>query len=121
MLIYGQTMDKQVCYYIDYLFHAAKVHFIPLVVRVEKRLYGIADFLNYGGKLQMANSVLASLPISYMSCFDVLVNIKEQVIKFMRHCLWRKKTTDVQAKGSALVAWSKICRPKEQGGLGGLN
>jgi hypothetical protein len=96
-------------------------HFIPLVVRVEKRLCGIADFLNYGGKLQMVKSVLASLPISYMSCFDVPVSIKEQVIKFMRHCLWRRKTTDVQVKGSALVAWSKICRPKEQGGLGVLN
>jgi hypothetical protein len=64
----------------------------------------------------MVKSVLASLPISYMSCFDVPVSMKEQVIKFMRHCLWRKKTTDVQAKGSALVAWSKIYRPKEQGG-----
>jgi hypothetical protein len=39
----------------------------------------------------------------------------------MRHCLWRKKTTDVRAKGSALVSWKKICRPKDQGGLGVLN
>jgi hypothetical protein len=39
----------------------------------------------------------------------------------MRHCLWRKKHTEVQAKGSALVAWKKICKPKEQGGLGVLN
>jgi hypothetical protein len=92
-------------------------HFIPLVVRVEKRLCGIADFLNYGGKLQMVNSVLASLPISHMSCFDVPVSIKGQVIKFMRHCLWGKMTTEVQVKGLAHVAWSKICRPKDQGGL----
>jgi hypothetical protein len=35
--------------------------------------------------------------------------------------LWRKKTDDVQARGSALVAWKKICRPKQQGGLGVLN
>jgi hypothetical protein len=46
----------------------------------------------------MVNSVLASLPISYMSCFDVPVSIKEKVIKFMRHCLWRKKTTKVKQK-----------------------
>jgi hypothetical protein len=39
----------------------------------------------------------------------------------MRHCLWRKKNSDVQAKGSALVAWKKICRPKAQGGLGVLD
>ena len=33
----------------------------------------------------------------------------------------RKKNNDVQVKGSALVAWTKICRPKNQGGLGVLN
>jgi hypothetical protein len=92
-----------------------------MVQRVQTRLGGIADFLNYGGKLQMVKSVLASLPIFFMCCLDVPVTIKDQVIKYMRHCLWRKKNTDVQAKGNALVSWKKICRPKEQGGLGVLN
>jgi mannosylglycoprotein endo-beta-mannosidase len=96
-------------------------YFIPMVQRVQKRLEGIADFLNYGGKLQMVNSVLASLPIFYMSCFDVPVTIKDQVIKYMRHCLWRKRNAEVQAKGSALISWNKVCKPKKQGGLGVLN
>jgi hypothetical protein len=39
----------------------------------------------------------------------------------MRHCLWRKKHSEVQAKGTALIAWKKICRPKNQGGLGVLD
>jgi hypothetical protein len=90
-------------------------YFLPMVVRVEKRLCGIADFLDYGGKLLMVKSVLSSLPISYMSCLDIPVTINEQIIKYMRHCLWRKKNSDVQAKGSALAAWKKICRPKNQG------
>jgi hypothetical protein len=38
-------------------------HFLPMVHRVQRRLCGIADFLNYGGKLLMVKSVLASLPI----------------------------------------------------------
>jgi hypothetical protein len=46
-------------------------HFLPMVTRVERRLCGIADFLNYGGKLQMVKSVLASLPILFMGCLDV--------------------------------------------------
>jgi hypothetical protein len=96
-------------------------YFIPMVQRVQKRLGGIADFLDYGGKLQMVNSVLASLPIFYMSCFEVPVTIKDQVIKYMRHCLWRKRNAEVQAKGSALISWKKVCRPKKQGGLGVLN
>jgi hypothetical protein len=96
-------------------------YFLPMVVRVEKRLCGIADFLDYGGKLLMVKSVLSSLPIYYMSCLDIPVTINEQIIEYMRHCLWRKKYSDVQAKGSALVAWKKICRPKNQGGLGVLD
>jgi hypothetical protein len=72
--------------------------FLPMVVRVERRLCGIVDFLDYGGKLLMVKSALASLPFSYMSYLDVLVTINEQVIKYMRHCLWRKKNSEVQAK-----------------------
>jgi hypothetical protein len=64
-------------------------HFMPMVVRVEKILCVIADFLDYGGKLLMVKSVLSSLPISYMSCLEIPVTINEQVIKYMRHCLWR--------------------------------
>ena len=96
-------------------------HFVPIVQRVERRLCGIADFLNYGGKLQLVKSVLSSLPLFYMSYLEVPIAIKDQIIKYMRYCLWRKKTDDVQAKGQALVSWDKICRPKNQGGLGVLN
>jgi hypothetical protein len=92
-----------------------------MVSRVEKRLCGIADFLNYGGKLQLVKSVLASLPIFFMCCLDVPITIKDQVIKYMRQCMWRKKNNDVKARGNALVVWDKICRPKDQGGLGVLN
>jgi hypothetical protein len=96
-------------------------HFIPIIQRVQSRLGGIADFLNYGGKLQLVKSVLSSLPIFFMGCFDVPITIKDQVVKYMRHCLWRKKNGDVQARGSALISWKKITRPKNQGGLGVLD
>jgi hypothetical protein len=69
----------------------------------------------------MVKSVLSSLPMFYMCYLDIPVTIKDQVIKYLRHCLWRKKNNDVQAKGKALVARNKISRPKDQGGLGVLN
>jgi hypothetical protein len=37
-------------------------YFLPMVTRVERRLCGIADFLNYEGKMKMVKSMLASLP-----------------------------------------------------------
>ena len=57
-------------------------YFIPIVTRVEKRLCGITDFLNYGGKLQMVKSVMTSLPIFFMCTLDVPHSIKEQVVKY---------------------------------------
>jgi hypothetical protein len=71
-----------------------------MVQRVQTRLEGIADFLNYGGKLQLVKSVLASLPIFYMCYLDVPVTIKEHVVKYMRQCLWRRKYSEVQADTS---------------------
>jgi hypothetical protein len=95
--------------------------FLPIVQRVERRLNGIADFLDYGGKLLMVKSVLSSLPIFFMYCLDIPVSIKKQIVKYMRHCLWRKKNNEVHSRGPTLVAWEKICRPKNQGGLGVLD
>jgi hypothetical protein len=52
---------------------------------VERRLCGIADYLDYGGKLLMVKYVLSSLPISFLACLDIPVSIKEQLEKYMRY------------------------------------
>jgi hypothetical protein len=65
-------------------------YFLPMVNRVERRLCGIADFLDYGGKLLMVKSMLASLPIFFMCCLDIPVSIKEQ-IKEALECLSMEK------------------------------
>jgi hypothetical protein len=78
------------------------------VQRAQTRLGGIAVFLNYGGKLQLLKFVLASMQIFFMCCFDVPFAIQEHVVKYMRHCLWRKKNSDAHANGSALIAWKKL-------------
>jgi hypothetical protein len=83
-------------------------HFMPMVSRVERRFGGIAYFLDYGGKLLMVKSVLSSLQIFFMCCLDIPVSMKEQLIKYMRHCLWRKKIGDVQSNGPALVLGKKL-------------
>jgi hypothetical protein len=51
-------------------------HFMPMVSRVERRLGGIADFLDYGGKLLIVKSVLSSLPIFFMCCLDIPVSVR---------------------------------------------
>jgi hypothetical protein len=73
--------------------------------------------LDYGGKLRMVKSVLSSLPIFFIACLDILVSIKDQLEKYMRYCLWRNKNNEVQAKGLALIAWTKNGKSKDRGGL----
>jgi hypothetical protein len=88
-------------------------HFLPMVCKVERKLCGITNFLNYGGKLEVVKFVLSSLPLFYMSCLEIPVGITEQIIKYMRHCPWRKKNQEVQACGNVLISWDKVCRPKD--------
>ena len=91
-------------------------YFIPMMQMVERRLCGVANFLNIGGKLEMVKSVLASMPIFYMCMLEIHAAVKEQLNKYMRHCLWRRP--DLEDKRPALVKWKTVCRPKNQGGLG---
>jgi hypothetical protein len=51
--------------------------YLGLPFKVERSLCGIANFLNYGGKLELVKSFLSSLPLFYMSCLDIPVGITE--------------------------------------------
>ena len=88
----------------------------PLVTRLQKKLVGLSSFKNMARRLLLVKSVLNSLLIYLMGCLNVPVTIKTQAIKFLRHCLWRGP--DLEDHRPAMVAWSTVCRPKDQGGLG---
>lgn len=93
--------------------------FFPLVQRVERRLSSCASYLSYGGRLTMINSVLSLLPTFYICSLKLPVCVIEQIDKYQRNCLWRRSESDNH--GPALVAWNKVCKPKNPGGLGVLN
>ena len=50
-------------------------YFLPMVQKVERRLCGITNFLNYGGKLEMVKSMLASMPVFFMCTLEIPVTI----------------------------------------------
>ena len=85
-------------------------HCMSIVNRVEKRLSGIANFLTYAGRLVMVKSVLYSLAVYFMTCLDLPETIKQQINKYLRHCLWRG--SNMKDKRPAMVAWTTVCRPK---------
>jgi hypothetical protein len=89
-----------------------------MALRIEKRLISTSLWLTQGGKLQLVNSVMSSLPTFYMCTIKLPISIIKQIDKYRRHCLWRGG--DLNAKKSPLAAWKLVTRPKKKGGLGVL-
>jgi hypothetical protein len=90
--------------------------FVPLLSRVEKRLMGITPFTSYVRHLTWNNDVLSALPTYFMCVIQLSMETIDQINKYRRHCLWRG--LDLNKKGNCLAVWSKVQRPKSQGGLG---
>lgn len=72
--------------------------------------------LNYYGKLLKVNSLITSLPMYFLSTNKIPAPILEQVDKHRMHGLWNGG--EITKKVGCLVAWKKVTRPKEEGGLG---
>ena len=93
--------------------------FLPLIQKIEKRLASTSIFLSQAGRLQMVNAVFSSLPTYYMCILKLPKTMIRHIDRLRRHCLWRG--ADLNAKKPPQVAWSSVCRPKHQGGLGVIN
>jgi hypothetical protein len=91
----------------------------PIVDQIERRLNASARFLDYGGRLQLINSVLSSLPNHYLSSLKIHKSIIKIADRSRRHCLWAKE--EDSSSTQSLAAWSLVCRPKQKGGLGIIN
>jgi hypothetical protein len=92
---------------------------MPMLSRIEIRLMGNTPFTSYVGRWTLNNSVLSALPTYFMCVVELPVEIIDQINKHRRHCLWRG--SDLNKKDNCLEAWSKVQRPKSQGGLGIIN
>jgi hypothetical protein len=91
---------------------------LPMALRIEKRLISTSLWLTQGGKLQLLNSIMLSLPTFYMCTIKLPILIINQIDKYRRHYLWRGG--DLNTKKPLLAAWKLVTRPKKKGGLGVL-
>ncbi|KAM1060262.1 hypothetical protein TB1_024191 [Malus domestica] len=88
----------------------------PVVEKVELRLQGWKKaFLSKGGRLTLIQAVLGSLPIYYMSLFKAPRGVIGRLEKLMKGFLWEGVE---EGKKFHLVKWEKVCKSKEEGGLG---
>ena len=83
---------------------------------MEKRLGGWRGRLLFrGGRLVLVKAVLSAIPTYFMSAFQMPTGFRRRLESAMRSFFWRGADP---GKGGALVAWSSVCRPFADGGLG---
>lgn len=79
---------------------------LPLINRIQKRLSSITRLLSLGGKLQMVNSVLSSLPTYYMCSIKLPIGVVKQIDKFRWNYLWRGSDLNSNKPSLAWVVYS---------------
>lgn len=96
--------------------YRSKAIWDPVVERFERRLASWKKvYLSKGGKLTLIHSTLSSLPTYSLSLFTIPSSVAARIEKIKRYFLWQGRTEEFK---SHLVEWNKVCRPKEEGGLG---
>jgi len=77
-----------------------------------------ANKLNHAGRLTYINSVLASIPIYYMTTILFSKKFIEKITSIMRKFWWSSIQDENDSVGFSFRSWKDICRPKNEGGLG---
>ena len=91
--------------------------YLPLVDRIERAMSANFMMMVYSGRITVINSLLTSIATYTMCAIKLPPKILENIDKIRRHCLWNKKTED-REHCNPLIAWDKVCRPKNKGGYG---
>ncbi|CAN1132976.1 Putative ribonuclease H protein At1g65750, partial [Linum perenne] len=87
-----------------------------IIDRLDNRLSGWkARSLSLAGRVTLAQSVLTAIPAYAMQTSVLLATTCDAIDKRIRDFVWGS-TTD--ARKIPLIAWNRICLPKDQGGLG---
>ena len=88
----------------------------PLVEKITVRIkLWTSNFLSYAGRLQLIQSVIASIQNYWCKHFVLPKGVIMKVNRICSSFLW--KNNDQGARG-ARVSWDDVCYPKSEGGLG---
>lgn len=89
-----------------------------MLEKMRKKLTGWkANSLSFAGRVTLAQSTLSSILGYIIQATQIPPSVCEEE-KTCRDFIWR---STVDKRKCHLVAWEKICRPKQQGGLGFSN
>jgi len=93
-----------------------KADCITLVNAITARIQSWTHrFLSFAGRVQLVKSVLYSVQVFWASVFFLPCAVLDRIEKILRQFLWKGPN---MGPGGAKVAWSDVCLPREEGGLG---
>ncbi|GAV93036.1 hypothetical protein CFOL_v3_36414, partial [Cephalotus follicularis] len=75
----------------------------------------LSNSLSFGGRLQLLKSVLFSIQVFWCCTFVLPVAVTKECDRILISFLWHGVGN---SKKGGKVAWSKVFRPREEGGLG---
>jgi hypothetical protein len=88
----------------------------PVVKTIEQRLLSWKHrFVSLGGRVVLLNSVLASIPVFFLSFLKMPVKVRMKIVRLQRKFLWGGASGDKNK--IPWVSWKDVCRPKAEGGL----
>jgi hypothetical protein len=77
-----------------------------------------ANSLSHAARVELINSVFASIPVYYMSNIIFSKKFLAKITAIIRNFWWTGVNSEPNSKPLCLAAWKNICAPKEEGGLG---
>ncbi|XP_024013471.1 uncharacterized protein LOC112087777 [Eutrema salsugineum] len=90
--------------------------YAPLIGNIKGRITSwTAKALSFAGRLQLLSSVIAGITGFWMSAFRLPNGCLDEIERICSAFLW--SGTDLNPR-KAKLAWSAVCKPKAEGGLG---
>lgn len=86
-------------------------HYAPFLDKIAAYIHAwTSTSLSYAGRAELVRSVVQGVECFWLSIFPIPAAVTSRIIRLCRNFLWNSK--------KPLVAWSEVCLPKSEGGLG---
>jgi hypothetical protein len=74
-----------------------------------------ASLLSIAGRVQLVKSVIQSMLVYSISIYSWPMSLLKDLERWIKNFIW---SGDISQRKLVIVAWKKVCRPYDQGGLG---
>ncbi|KAL8143720.1 hypothetical protein V2J09_016752 [Rumex salicifolius] len=89
--------------------------FLPIISKMQLKTRWKARTLSMAGQVTLVRSILSTIPTYTMQTVFLPKSICEQIDRICEAFVWESIDS---GKKLHLVAWSELCRPKYEGGMG---